>query len=62
MGDPVCPVSSVVVRTQNPRLVAICAIMILVPIMMPIADHLGIDPIHYCLIIIVVPNLLPGHT
>jgi C4-dicarboxylate transporter DctM subunit len=26
------------------------AIMILVPIMMPIATHLGIDPIHYCLI------------
>ena len=26
------------------------AIMILVPIMMPIANHLGIDPIHYCLI------------
>ena len=26
------------------------AIMILVPIMMPIAHHLGIDPIHYCLL------------
>jgi C4-dicarboxylate transporter DctM subunit len=26
------------------------AIMILVPIMMPIANHLGIDPIHYCLL------------
>ncbi|BBO81210.1 TRAP transporter large permease [Desulfosarcina ovata] len=26
------------------------AIMILVPIMMPIARHMGIDPIHYCLL------------
>ncbi|QTA87116.1 TRAP transporter large permease [Desulfonema magnum] len=26
------------------------AIMILVPIMMPIANHMGIDPIHYCLL------------
>lgn len=28
----------------------IAAIMILVPIMMPIAHHLNIDPIHYCLL------------
>lgn len=26
------------------------AIMLLVPIMMPIANHMGIDPIHYCLV------------
>lgn len=26
------------------------AIMILVPIMMPIADQMGVDPIHYCLL------------
>ncbi len=26
------------------------AIMILVPIMMPISNHMGIDPIHYCLL------------
>jgi C4-dicarboxylate transporter DctM subunit len=26
------------------------AIMIMIPIMMPIAKHMGIDPIHYCLL------------